>query len=582
MRILFPLLLCFQIFALRASAEDIPCSILKEVPGGSVTKCGQLTVVTLKGDPLDRAKAQGLLLKDPLSREAIDYFANKIFDLTKKLPRPLAWLTEKFYNGLIRVLHRNAPPAMAEEMDAMSQAMGEDGIFLRRGISLPDIASIIHSIGSSSWFRFIPASGCTSVARNDNGNFFYGRNLDFAGARVWDKYPTATIILPREGSDELKHVAFGAHGVFLASITGVNEAGITFSVHQNFTSSGSVSGIPMFYIGEMLLRSAKNLNEAEAILRKYRPAVMWTFVVGDLKTGSIMAAESSPLSFTVRKMESGVFAQTNHLMGPKESEFISPSTKLNSIYRMKVALEHLGHLEAGKTQVGDLAKILSYQEDPQGHLSAYHDIIKAHTIQTILYSAIKNEAPAAFISIDQAPTAAGRFAKIPLAAFWDPKGIKSTQLLELHKVDPTVRERQKEISEAFHAYFDLHDHALAMSFLKNHSSLDAQIFNACNLMSLKQFEAAINLVDSAKSNPRFLSEPAYILQSLDWIKLVALHQLSRKNEAMNQALKILEASPLNSRLKELATEISQGRNPPGWMLGTNFDFFSGDLAVRSE
>ena len=38
--------------------------------------------------------------------------------------------------------------------------------------------------------------------------------------------------LPPSGSSEAKHIAIGAEGLPVSSITGVNEAGITFAVHQ--------------------------------------------------------------------------------------------------------------------------------------------------------------------------------------------------------------------------------------------------------------------------------------------------------------------------------------------------------------
>ena len=144
------------------------------------------------------------------------------------------------------------------------------------------------------------------------------------------------VTAPPAESGELRHAVFGADGLLFGGITGVNEAGIAFAVQQNYSRDGGLFGVPMTFIGELVLRKARSLSEAETLLRELRPAALWTFVVADLKSGETMAVESSSRHFASRRMENGKFVQTNHLMHEetRPDEFLSVGTKTNSIYRM--------------------------------------------------------------------------------------------------------------------------------------------------------------------------------------------------------------------------------------------------------
>lgn len=575
-----------SLYLLSLSAEAASCQLVKETAQARLERCGGVDVLELRGTPLERARANGELLRDTLSREVTGYFADKIFDVTRGKPAFVTKMLEIAYHQIVRLFHRKAPKALTEELNAMAAAMGVESIYLKRAISLPDTATLLFALGSHSPFRSLPSAGCTSVARNQGGKFVYGRNLDFAGVDTWDLHPTLTILLPPEGSGELKHIAFGSHGAHLGGITGVNEAGISFAVHQNYTSYGSFSGVPMFYIGELVLREAKTLQQAEDILRRYRPAPLWTFVVTDLKTGEAMAVESSGKHFSVRKSESGLFAQTNHVMNQenRDDESISLGTKLNSIHRMKLAMQALEKMSGAGVSVENLAKILSYQDDPQGQLSAYHDVLKAHTIQTVLLSASNGKPEKLYLSADRAPTAAGRFAAFDWNTLWSPaKAPRSFELVDPTKTPPEKRARQTEISQAFHVYFDKHDYEGAAKMLEAHQSLDASLFRAIALYQAQRYEESALIARQAADNLRFLAEPAYILQSVQWVRMAALLRLGRKAEAVAIAEKVKESNPLNLRLQEFVGDLAAGKEPPAWMLRTiAFEFFSGDMGGRER
>lgn len=574
MGILFAALLLSTI-STPAFAAD--CTPLTEREGIRLQRCGNLSVLTLSGKPVDRARNMGTLLGGPLSREVVDYFSYKIFDATSGAPRALNSLFEIVYNQVVRLLHRATPPAIAEEVDALAAGMGVDSIHLKRAITLPDAGAALNLFGSGP----LPEGGCTSIALKNTGDrFIYGRNLDFAGVNLFDKHPLVTIIQPEPGSQELRHAVFGADGVLFGGITGLNEAGITFAVQQIYTRDSGLSGVPMMLIGEMVLRSARSLKEAEEILRRYRPATLWAFVVTDLKTGEAIAVESSRRHFASRAMSDGSFVQTNHVMNEevRKDELISLGTKMNSVYRMKTAHSGLDAIRNGVT-VEKMAAILAYQADPEGEMVAYRDILKAHTIQTMLFESLSGKPESVYVSQDPAPAAGGTFVKFGFDA------LLAGGPLSFEVVNPTnppalKRQRQRETSLAFHAYFDEKDIPKALSLMADQRTLDASLFRASAKYQEGFYQEAVHTAEEALTNPRFRDEPAYIHQSLKWVKLASLIRLEKISEARTLAAQLKEESPENPRLRELAERVAEGRPVPDRLLKIAFEFFSGDLGGR--
>ncbi len=555
--------LLFAALLLPFSAWAAPCETVQE----GLKKCGNLPVLYLTGKPEDRARQMGAMRG--ISPAVIDYFSHKIIRTVQP-----SYLRSPFtlaLNQIVRLLHRRVPGPWAEELDALAAGFGLDSIELKRAASLPDIATMLQGVSAGS------AGGCTSVAWKDkNGHFVMGRNLDFGGVGAWDAHPLLVVVSPEAGSAELKHLVFSAHGMPWGGITGVNEAGISFAVHQNYTRDQSLSGLPMVLLGEMVLRKARTLEEAVEILRANRPPALWTFVLTDIFRGRSMAVESSSRHFAVRESESEL-VQTNHVHDPeirKWENMLLPD-KTNSVYRHEKAMAMLGGSAATASAA---AEILSYQENPLGEISAYQDILKANTIQTVVLSSnLQNKTASVHMSVDPAPTASGRFVTLDFAALLDPARELVYEEVVLSGTKAEKRERQRAMSEAFQAYFEEEDPGKALPFLSSQKTLDAILFQATSLYQLKRYAEAVALGREAE-NPRYLSEPAYILQSLQWVRLASLVGMERKEDAQRLADQLLNAPIFFPKLEKFAQEVLRGKkvSPPN----LKFQFFSGGIHER--
>ncbi|MGZ3692923.1 MAG: C45 family autoproteolytic acyltransferase/hydrolase [Bdellovibrionota bacterium] len=567
-----------------AVAGDCQAVNTPEIAEAKLYQCENLHVLYLRGEPKARALAMGELIKNgALSPEVLNYFSGKVTSVVHEKVSFLAHFVELLYNQIVRLLHRATPPELSEEVNAMAMGLGIEPINLRRALSLPDAAALTNVVGSIPLFRALPAAGCTSVAwKNKAGSLFYGRNLDFAGTGIWDRHPLLTVILPAD-KQEQKHIVFGADGALFGGITGVNESGIGFAVHQNYSSRGSLYGVPVMFIGELVLRQAKSIDEALAIVKANRPAVLWTFVITNFATGEAVAVEASPTRFAPRAMENNAFVQTNHAMDAnvREDEFVSLGIKMNSIYRMKRAFEILDAMPDSAQPLADINGILAYQENPEGRMIAYHDILKAHTIQTVLLEADQNKLNKVYLSIDPAPTSGGRMAGFDPAMLWEGQ-VPKYELADFAKTPPAKRERQRQISDAFSLYFDQHALSEASAMLTDHNTLDSAYFTAVTLTQRGLWQESLLTAEQALQNPRFLGEPAYIRQSLEWIRAASLLELGRKKAAVTAAADILAEKPENIRLRDFAEQLSRGTTPPKFMRRFSFDFFSGDLHGRAN
>lgn len=578
------LTLPLQCLTRSAYAEETCVEVLAS-PAAEVKRClGNLSVVRLRGDPVTRARAMGELLRGPLSAEVVNYFAYKVTGLAAEEAGFAGKIAGLLYNQVVRLFHRRTPVGFAEEIDAMALGMGIDPIVLKRGLSLPDTGVLLQGLGSHPWLEFLPSAGCTSaVARLPGGGMIWGRNLDFAGVGTFDRHPMLLSIEPGAGTHELRHLVIGADGLPFGGITGVNEAGIAFAVHQHFSRDVGVDGVPMILIGEQVLRYARTLEEAEEILRSLRPAAVWTFLVADLNKGEMLAVESSRRVFLTRRGEGeGNFVQTNHAMHEESRAWENGDTGTigNSVHRMKVAFELL---EKDKKPTAEtVARALAFQENPDGFFSSYHDILKSETIQTVLFEAMPGMPRKIFLSVDEAPSSGGKFASFALEDFFREGPLPSPVAADLVKTPAEKRVRQREIARAYSAYFDLRRPLDAAAILESHPTLNAALFRSLASYRSGDYQQALTLAEQAGQNPRFVSEPAYIHESLGVLRLASYLRLGRHDDARRVAEQLEAKGPVKSQTKRLVAHVLRNQAPPRWMLNLGFNFFSGDLGGRKD
>ena len=569
-----------------------PCLLTWVAPEGEIRQCGRLKIIHLVGSPEKRLATYGKLISEKkVSRELIDYFSGRLLKDVSSLPQPIIWLLEKALNWHAARITQNAPAEMQIELEALAKSSGIPLVELQRGMLLADYSSWFNAWSERWPLKSLPPLGCTSIAKKfATDNFFYGRNLDFSSAGIWDKNPSLIVHLPEAGSQELRHIAFGSDGAISGGITGVNEAGITVAIHQNF-SRARTTGIPMFLLGEKLLRSVKSIEEAIQFLDANRPGPLWTYVITNLNTGEAAAIEVSQRHFHVRRADGPNFAQTNHVAGADilAQEWIRPAIMRNSSFRYRRALELL----AGDPELGIDERlpffILAKQADSNGELGGSRDIMKPHTIQTLVFRSRLNQGIAAqsvSISIGEAPAASGEFIEFSLEHLLFPENASAD--LQGRSFNPTktpanIRENQKINSRVFYTDFDHNKLREAADLLATQKSPTAFLYRASTELALGNFAKAQEHVESGRNSLPASSVADYPLRdSFTIVSALAFVAAGDSARAKAEANRAVEAGTDSEELLEIQRLLNANEKIPQRLLKLRFDFFAGNLRTAAQ
>lgn len=156
--------------------------------------------------------------------------------------------------------------------------------------------------------RSLPARmGCTGLflqpGDTRDGRVVLARNFD-GGFFEWSRHPGLILCDERAhappGRRWLRYAACGTAGLFYAGgISGVNEAGLSVSLHQMSTVLYDIDGsrgrrdIAPFVV-QRILREAASLREAEDLVREAGHFGAWTILVADARSGEARRIEICP------------------------------------------------------------------------------------------------------------------------------------------------------------------------------------------------------------------------------------------------------------------------------------------------
>ena len=568
-------------FSLNYMGTESSLETCSEVAHGEnffLQKCENLHVLTLQGTPTERAQLHGQMLKKYLSRDVFNYFSDRILKETSQKNLFIKWTASLFYNWWVNRMMSHAPTEFIDEIKAMAEGAEADFQTIKRAMALPDTASVFAALPIRGLFKTLFVMGCTSVARqSEDGNFVYGRNLEFSGTKVFDEHPLMTIQIPKEGSNELKHITFGADGVQFGGITGVNEAGIAIAIHQLVTSDSDSFGVPMIFVGELVLRQAKTLDEAQEIINKNRPGPMWVFVLADINRKEARALEVSAKYLNARKMETNIFGQTNHIMGPEQQkDFASQGWIDNSHFRENMTRSLISQDKSVTAE--SAAKVLSFQSNQQGQLTANRDILKAITIQSVIFEN-KNSIKKIFVSFESAPTSSGKFAEFQWQQLFaaSPKGTNSKLefiVQNLSHTPPEVRDNQKKLAHVAwlseeKKYFELTE------FLKDHPTASAKLMRATAFLNLEKYSEAQALIE--ENRHRTDLTPTEV-KSGHWLELFIKVRTHQDIEAKQMAKNLESLYSDDHEFHVILHKIALGEDLGMFEKSVNFSIFSGGVS----
>lgn len=288
----------------KTTTPRLPSTPWRAHGKGETRRVANVNVLRLRGSFREMGEQHGALLRDEVRAGTIPYYRGYIEKLMGRSVGPLSrFVWPALQAGVGSRVAREMPDFALETIAGLAEGAGLDADEFLAGCTMPDTllwaASRLIELkapGPAVVHRLSLGLGCTSaIAWGDatrDGKLVHARNLDYHGVSTWPKNAALLFHEPTVGQ---KYVSAASAGVGLGGVTAMNEAGLSLTVHQHmFTAEAKLGGTPIGAVGDIVMREACNLDEAEAILAQHRPIGCWTYLVTDGKNGEVLCWEESP------------------------------------------------------------------------------------------------------------------------------------------------------------------------------------------------------------------------------------------------------------------------------------------------
>ena len=288
----------------HVAASKKPSGARRRHGKGSLHQVGGLRVLDLAGSFEEMGEQHGALLAEEVKRGPIPYYRSMVERLFGKSMGPLSPYVAAAIQRVVGGQVRKQFPAFAlETIRGIAKGAKIDEEEFIRGCTMPDALlwsaarlAELRDPGPAVAHRLELGLGCTSAiawgAATSDGKLYHARNLDYYGVENWVNNAALIFHTPTKG---FKYVAVSAAGVGLGGVTAMNEAGLTLTVHQHmFTDKTRLGGMPIGLVGDIVMREASTLEQAQEILARTRPIGCWTYLVTCGKSKRVLVWEENP------------------------------------------------------------------------------------------------------------------------------------------------------------------------------------------------------------------------------------------------------------------------------------------------
>lgn len=282
-----------------------PSSAWRSHGKGEHRRARGLHVLRLRGSFREMGEQHGALLRHEIARGPMPYYRSHF---TKLIGRsslgplaPLVWPALQLLVG--RRVGARIPAFARETIEGIAAGAGMRVQDLLDGCTMPDsllwLASRlmqVHAPGPAVAHRISLGLGCTSAIAwgeaTRDGKMLHARNFDYHGVSCWPQEQTVIFHEPDRGQ---RYVSIASAGVGLGGITAMNESGLSLTVHQHmFTDRARLGGTPIGIVGDVIMREARSIEDAETILASNEPIGCWTYLVTDGKAKDVLCWEENP------------------------------------------------------------------------------------------------------------------------------------------------------------------------------------------------------------------------------------------------------------------------------------------------
>ncbi len=435
-------------------------------------------VLCVRGSFREMGEQHGSMLRREVATGPIPYYRQMVEKLLGKplgpLSRPIAAVLQRAVGSRVRA---TMPDFAVETARGIARGAGLEEEEFLRGCTMPDsllwVTARLNELkapGPAVAHRLALGLGCTSALAwgrsTRDGRLYHARNLDYYGVENWAQNAALVFHRPAEGQ---RYVSVTAAGVGLGGVTAMNEAGLTLTVHQHmFTDRTRLGGTPIGVVGDVVMRRARSLDEAEAILRSHRSIGCWTYVIADGRRQEVLSFEESPeRQVALRRGPSdGSYSYANVY---EDAELGATEIALYGSYWR----HNMGRYARAKELVGQgdldargMAKILA--DRGSSSCRVRESIAMVMTVASVVF---RPEDGVLWLGTGDAPTSRGEF--VPFSLEREGHAPEHGSFTTTEDGERASDEAFEEYRRAYLAYVDRSDAEAAAAHLSRAAELDA-------------------------------------------------------------------------------------------------------------
>jgi len=272
----------------------------------------RLALLRLSGSGYQMGLQHGSLLREPIRQGVVPRFGRytEFAHLLRGLsPEQRRAIQEQLDSQVFDRLERFVPEAYRDELRGIADGSGLDYGLVYRGNFLSELGQITAGRGGPATLE--ATGGCTGFviggSATADGRLLHGKNTDYLGTGVWDRHPTLVFCRPEDGYAYVKVSSAG----LIKCNSCMNEHGITLGGHILFSSDTSQEGVAFTVFENEVMRRARTLAEAIAIIEEQPRAGAFAFLVSDHKAGEAVALECSCSEVGKRRLDAGALVMSN-------------------------------------------------------------------------------------------------------------------------------------------------------------------------------------------------------------------------------------------------------------------------------
>ncbi len=499
-----------------------------------------------------------------------DFWERLLKNKPKSFPHNLVVpLLQKIVDpGLVNQLVKQVPDHARDRILGVAAGAKLPFQKLLTPLVLPDLLPLLQAYaGRLGAVNFIdvsppPLFGCSSFVHNGK-KFLQARNLDFPGVGYWDRYPVIQMMAPK---NTLRYIGFSTAGVPVAGITGVNEAQISVALHQHYCFETNLKGHLPFVIGEEILRRARSLNEALEILRNFKVASSWAFVVADGKTRKAFVYETHPKAAGIRWLNENNPTLTHsnfyQTAEPAAKEYATTERMVWDNYSRAKRLKQIIEKSGDNFDISEAVKAISDHWDPYWETEKIMNrtVSQIYNVQSVVWDL---ENMKAYFAEGDAPVQLGQYFEYDMGAIFSGANGRTGKHFDGYVFQSPGRRKAKH--HFIHSFIHCFEGKIKEARAELVETLNSEDFPEVRLISgllaLKEgayeeaasmFLAAKNFIEAEKIRlNRDFFPPEYFEIWLYWARSIDLQ--GKREEAVKQYLDLASHPDLRDQtVKKIA------------------------------